>query len=74
MYSSFPRIDRYADIHGRGVMSGIIGADNQFGRDFNSPDANMQGLIVSIYDVGDLLPGLDSIKSWMLTSNRLAVQ
>lgn len=55
-------------------MSGIIGADNQFGRDFNSPDANMQGLIVSIYDVGDLLPGLDSIKSWMLTSNRLAVQ
>ncbi|KAL1624822.1 hypothetical protein SLS56_007622 [Neofusicoccum ribis] len=34
----------------QGVMSGIIGAENQFGKDFNSPDANMQGLIVSIYD------------------------
>lgn len=32
-------------------MSGIIGAENQFGNDFNNPDANMQGLIVSIYDV-----------------------
>jgi hypothetical protein len=32
-------------------MSGIIGANNQFGRDFNSPDTKMQGLIVSIYDV-----------------------
>ncbi|GME47149.1 Sugar transporter [Neofusicoccum parvum] len=36
----------------QGVMSGIIGAENQFGKDFNSPDANMQGLIVSIYDIG----------------------
>lgn len=34
-------------------MSGIIGANNQFGHDFNSPDANMQGIIVSIYDVGE---------------------
>lgn len=32
-------------------MSGIIGANNQFGNDFNNPDANMQDLIVSIYDV-----------------------
>lgn len=32
-------------------MSGLIGADNQFGRDFKSPDAKLQGLIVSIYDV-----------------------
>ncbi|KAB2579365.1 Sugar transporter STL1 [Lasiodiplodia theobromae] len=36
----------------QGVMSGIIGAENQFGNDFNNPDANMQGLIVSIYDIG----------------------
>ncbi|KAL1652258.1 hypothetical protein SLS58_000385 [Diplodia intermedia] len=36
----------------QGVMSGIIGANNQFGNDFNYPDANMQGLIVSIYDIG----------------------
>lgn len=35
-------------------MSGIIGAENQFGNDFNNPDANMQGLIVSIYDVRTL--------------------
>lgn len=33
-------------------MSGLIGADNQFGRDFNSPDPKMQGIIVSIYDIG----------------------
>lgn len=33
----------------QGVMSGLIGADNQFGRDFNSPDANTQGIITSIY-------------------------
>lgn len=32
-------------------MSGIIGAENQFGQDFNSPDEDMQGIIVSIYDV-----------------------
>ncbi|TVY57074.1 Sugar transporter STL1 [Lachnellula cervina] len=36
----------------QGVMSGLIGADNQFGRDFNSPDPKMQGIIVSIYDIG----------------------
>lgn len=39
------------DINGRGVMSGIIGAENQFGQDFNSPNEDMQGIIVSIYDV-----------------------
>ncbi|KAK0201198.1 general substrate transporter [Desarmillaria ectypa] len=33
----------------QGVMSGIIGADNQFGRDFNRPDATAQGTIVAIY-------------------------
>jgi hypothetical protein len=32
-------------------MSGIIGADNQFGRDFGSPNEDLQGIIVSIYDV-----------------------
>ncbi|EIN05725.1 general substrate transporter [Punctularia strigosozonata HHB-11173 SS5] len=30
----------------QGVMSGIIGADNQFGRDFGHPDATDQGFIV----------------------------
>lgn len=33
----------------QGVMSGLIGADNAFGREFNNPDANMQGIITSIY-------------------------
>ncbi|KEF52075.1 uncharacterized protein A1O9_11701 [Exophiala aquamarina CBS 119918] len=33
-------------------MSGIIGANNVFGRQFGHPDANMQGIIVSIYDIG----------------------
>jgi MFS family permease len=33
-------------------MSGLIGAQNQFGHDFGNPDANMQGLITSIYDIG----------------------
>ncbi|RDW77152.1 hypothetical protein BP6252_05205 [Coleophoma cylindrospora] len=33
-------------------MSGLIGADNQFGNDFNNPDARLQGIIVSIYDIG----------------------
>ncbi|KAI0071993.1 general substrate transporter [Panus rudis PR-1116 ss-1] len=36
----------------QGVMSGIIGADNQFGRDFNHPDPTRQGTIVAIYDIG----------------------
>jgi MFS family permease len=33
-------------------MSGLIGATNQFAHDFSSPPANIQGLIVSIYDIG----------------------
>ncbi|TFK37519.1 general substrate transporter [Crucibulum laeve] len=36
----------------QGVMSGIIGADNQFGRDFNHPNPTRQGTIVAIYDIG----------------------
>src|SRR5258706_9519629 len=38
----------------QGVLSGIIGADNQFGSDFNHPDANTQGLIVSVYQLGNV--------------------
>ena len=34
-----------------GVMSGLIGADNRFGRDFHNPDDNLQGDIVGLYDV-----------------------
>ncbi|KAJ9497664.1 hypothetical protein H2202_006697 [Exophiala xenobiotica] len=33
----------------QGVLSGIIGADNQFGHDFGHPDATAQGYIVSVY-------------------------
>ena len=36
-------------------MSGIIGADNAFARDFNSPDADMQGNITALYDIGCVL-------------------
>ncbi|KAI6869002.1 general substrate transporter [Hortaea werneckii] len=37
----------------QGVMSGLIGVDtNAFGQQFNEPDANMQGIITSIYDIG----------------------
>ncbi|OQD82797.1 hypothetical protein PENANT_c019G03980 [Penicillium antarcticum] len=35
-----------------GVMSGLVGADNQFGMTFNNPDSTMQGLLTSIYDIG----------------------
>ena len=28
----------------QGVMSGLIGADNEFGKQFGHPDANMQGI------------------------------
>ena len=38
----------------QGVLSGIIGADNQFGQDFGHPDANTQGLIVSVYQLGNV--------------------
>ncbi|KAB5593245.1 Sugar transporter STL1 [Ceratobasidium theobromae] len=33
-------------------MSGIVGADNQFGKDFDSPSPTAQGTIVAIYDIG----------------------
>jgi len=36
-------------------MSGIIGADNAFARDFNNPDAGMQGNITALYDIGYVL-------------------
>ncbi|CDO71066.1 hypothetical protein BN946_scf184844.g70 [Trametes cinnabarina] len=36
----------------QGVMSGIIGANNQFGKDFGNPDPTTQGTIVAIYDIG----------------------
>jgi len=36
-------------------MSGIIGADNAFARDFNNPDADMQGNITALYDIGCVL-------------------
>ncbi|KAJ9130979.1 Sugar transporter [Pleurostoma richardsiae] len=36
----------------QGVMAGIIGADNRFGRDFDHPDAAMQGNITALYDIG----------------------
>ncbi|QRW15807.1 Sugar (and other) transporter [Rhizoctonia solani] len=36
----------------QGVMSGIVGAENQFGRDFDSPSPTAQGTIVAIYDIG----------------------
>jgi sugar porter (SP) family MFS transporter len=36
----------------QGVMSGLIGAANQFSHEFNSPNAKLQGIIVSIYDIG----------------------
>ncbi|PYI33431.1 general substrate transporter [Aspergillus indologenus CBS 114.80] len=36
----------------QGVMSGIVGADNRFAKDFNNPDASMQGDITGLYDIG----------------------
>ena len=38
----------------QGVLSGLIGADNQFGMDFNNPDPTTQGLIVSVYQLGNV--------------------
>lgn len=34
------------------VMAGIIGANNGFGRDFNSPGGNMQSNVTALYDIG----------------------
>ncbi|KAJ4985756.1 sugar transporter [Stagonosporopsis vannaccii] len=39
----------------QGVMGGIIGADNPFGTYFNNPDADMQGNITALYDIGCVL-------------------
>ncbi|KAJ5404187.1 hypothetical protein N7509_004058 [Penicillium cosmopolitanum] len=36
----------------QGVMSGLVGADNEFGKQFGHPDATMQGILTSIYDIG----------------------
>ncbi|KAH8686225.1 hypothetical protein BGZ61DRAFT_494969 [Ilyonectria robusta] len=36
----------------QGVMAGLIGAENRFERDFNHPDADMQGNITALYDIG----------------------
>jgi hypothetical protein len=33
-------------------MSGLIGANNQFSQEFNYPDAKLQDIINSIYDIG----------------------
>jgi sugar porter (SP) family MFS transporter len=33
-------------------MSGLIGAKNQFASEFHNPDAKLQGIITSIYDIG----------------------
>ncbi|KAL1875941.1 hypothetical protein VTK73DRAFT_9725 [Phialemonium thermophilum] len=39
----------------QGVMSGIIGADNRFARDFDNPGPDMQGDITGLYDIGCVL-------------------
>ena len=39
----------------QGVMAGIIGADNRFGRDFGNPGPDMQGNITSMYNIGCVL-------------------
>ncbi|KAG7699352.1 hypothetical protein KL950_000791 [Ogataea haglerorum] len=36
----------------QGLMSTIVGADNRFGKDFNHPDSDVQGLLSSVYDLG----------------------
>lgn len=35
-------------------MAGIIGADNQFGKDFGHPTAGLQGTILAVYEVRHL--------------------
>ncbi|KAF2099674.1 general substrate transporter [Rhizodiscina lignyota] len=39
----------------QGVMAGIIGTDNAFGKQFNNPDADLQGDITGLYDIGCVL-------------------
>jgi len=36
-------------------MAGIIGTDNRFGQDFHHPNADMQGNITALYDIGCVL-------------------
>jgi hypothetical protein len=37
----------------QGLMAGIIGqATNEFGTDFNNPDASLQGIILGTYSLG----------------------
>lgn len=36
----------------QGLMSGIVGAENAFARDFNHPSTSTQGTITAIYDIG----------------------
>ena len=35
----------------QGVMANLVGAENQFGKDFGNPSASMIGLIVAIYEL-----------------------
>jgi len=39
--------------YGQGVMSGFIGANNQFAQECHQPDAKLKAIITSIYDIGD---------------------
>lgn len=48
-----------------GVMSGIIGANNEFGLYFNNPDADMQGNITLCVDLSQFLYNWAS-NSWVL--------
>lgn len=36
----------------QGLMSGIVGAENRFARDFNHPSTALEGTITAIYDIG----------------------
>ncbi|KAJ9494348.1 hypothetical protein LTR99_000004 [Exophiala xenobiotica] len=42
----------------QGVMANLIGADNQFGKDFGHPDPGLQGTIVAIYELTAFLGSL----------------
>jgi hypothetical protein len=44
-------------------MSGFIGADNQFGREFHKSDTKLQVSIVSIYDVRQFLANCQALNS-----------
>lgn len=53
-------------------MSGIIGSNNQFGFDFGSPDTNLQGLVVSKYDIWLLILYIDSLSDLIRLPAHLA--